>query len=303
MVLLRILKSILVVTWLAFSVAAGGVELPAESEATETPMNVIAAIGETDPPQPQVDFPAGVFSIGYGKLVLDDFVHVIRSPSQWSDQDWRHAGIAAAGVIVVGTILDRKAYERSVRLREREHEQRAKNFERLGANGAVLAVLGGFYVAGRFGNTESMYVAQDGLASSLIASAVITPALKYMIGRKRPRENKGSLTLDPFGDRNSSFPSGHTTQAFVLASTIASHYDQLSVKSLVYGLATMTGVARAYHGAHFASDAVAGALIGTYVGSTVAAYNTARRTSVNSKLSVMPTVAPSAIGLVVQVQF
>jgi membrane-associated phospholipid phosphatase len=278
-------------------------ELPAEPDVPDASTNMIAATGQADPMRSQPDYPAGVLSASYGKLLLDDLVYVIRSPSQWSDEDWRNAGIAAAGVIAVGSILDRKAYERSVKLREREHEQRAKNFERLGTNGAVLAVLGGFYVAGSMGNTESMYVAQDGLASSLIASAVITPALKLIVGRRRPSENEGSLHLKPFSDKNSSFPSGHTTQAFVLASTIASHYDQPWGKGLAYGLATMTGAARVYHGAHFASDVAVGALIGAYVGSTVAAYNTARRTNTGSRLSIMPTIAPRAFGIVMQMQF
>ncbi|OWW18456.1 hypothetical protein AYR66_00435 [Noviherbaspirillum denitrificans] len=267
------------------------------------PINTLAATGETGSSQQQRSFPSGVFSPSYGTLVLDDFVHVIRSPSQWTDEEWRHAGIAAASVVAVGALLDRRAYDRSVRMRARENEQRAKNFERIGTNGTVLTVLGGFYIAGRMGNAESMYVAQDGLASSLIASAVITPALKLIVGRKRPRENEGTLTLSPFSDKNSSFPSGHTTQAFVLASTIASHYDELWVKSLVYGLATMTGVARAYHGAHFTSDVVAGALVGTYVGKSVAAYNSARRTNVNSTFSIMPTITSGTFGIAMQVSF
>lgn len=303
MILRRAFKAAFAVTWLAVAVSARGVERPAESDGSETSMNMIAANGHADRMPPQREFPAGVLSVSYGKLLLDDLVFVIRSPSQWSDGDWRNAGIAAAGVIVLGSVLDRKAYERSVRLREREREQRARNFERLGNNRTVLAVLGGFYVAGSLGNTESMYVAQDGLAASLIASAVVTPALKLIVGRKRPRENEGSLKLKPFSDKNSSFPSGHTTQAFVLASTIASHYDQPWVKGLAYGLATMTGVARAYHGAHFASDVAVGALVGTYVGSTVAAYNSARRTSTASRLSIMPTISPGAFGIAVQVQF
>ncbi len=303
MALRQTLKTAVAVIWLAVAVSAAGMELPDESDVPEASANMIAATGQTDPTRPQSDFPAGVLSVSYGKLLLDDLVYVVRSPAQWSDEDWRNAGIAAAGVLVVGSILDRKAYERSVKLREREHEQRAKNIERLGTNGAVLAILGGFYVAGSLGNTESMYVAQDGLASSLIASAVITPALKLIVGRRRPRENEGSLNLKPFSDKNSSFPSGHTTQVFVLASTIASHYDQPWIKGLAYGLATMTGAARVYHGAHFASDVAVGALVGTYVGSTVAAYNTALRTNANSRLAIMPTLAPGAFGIVMQVQF
>jgi hypothetical protein len=182
------MKGALATVWIAFSFpSAAGTERIAEADSSHTLAEAIAEVDGTQSTPTSFAVPDGVFSVDYGKLVVDDLSEIIRSPTQWSQQNLRNAGIAAVGLIGVGALLDHKAYKRSIELRAREDETRARWFERIGSSRTALALLGGFYVAGMFGNTESMYVAQDGLASSLIASAVITPALKFVVGRKRPR--------------------------------------------------------------------------------------------------------------------
>ena len=86
--------------------------------------------------------------------------------------------------------------------------------------------VGWIYLAGLAGNDTADEVAQDGLAASLIASGLITPSIKLLVGRSRPRANEGIANFKPFSDPNASFPSGHTTEAFALASVIANHYDE-----------------------------------------------------------------------------
>src|SRR5665647_1374787 len=57
--------------------------------------------------------------------------------------------------------------------------------ERFGAEYSV-GVLGGFYLAGVIGNETAAEVAQDGLAASIIASGMITPARKSRYRRIPP---------------------------------------------------------------------------------------------------------------------
>ena len=88
------------------------------------------------------------------------------------------------------------------------------------------------------------------------ASAFI---LKTVIGQKRPPgpiEYK-HFTLD---SRYHAMPSGHTTTAFALATTVARHYPKY--KYLSYSLATLVGVSRLYEDMHWASNVVAGAGLG-----------------------------------------
>ena len=61
-----------------------------------------------------------------------------------------------------------------------------------------------------------------------------------------------------------------------------------------YSIAGLVGVARSYHGAHFASDVVAGALIGTPVGKSVVAHNNPLR---SGKVVLQPEITPESIGV------
>ena len=115
-------------------------------------------------------------------------------------------------------------------------------------------------------------VGMDGLAASLIASGLIAQPLKYAFGRSRPNQELGAKHFDPFsGDE--SFPSGHTTQAFAVATVVAEHYDSLWITVTSYTLASMVGFARINNDAHWASDVLAGAAIGTFVGDLVVKIN------------------------------
>lgn len=232
----------------------------------------------------------------YPEILVDDVKHVLTSPARWEDQDWKNLALAAAGIVGVGAILDGPVRD-EMRRHAPNDNPFLHNVERFGAQYS-FAVLGGFYVAGAIGNNDTaVAVAQDGLAASIIATGIITPTIKFITGRARPRENLGIAAFHPFSlsySSNSSFPSGHTTQAFAVASVIANHYDGTWVAYSSYTVAGLVGVARIYHDAHFTSDVVAGALIGTLVGKSVVAHNQSLR---SGKVAILPEIAPGFIGV------
>jgi hypothetical protein len=234
--------------------------------------------------------------LSYPEVVLDDVKHVLSSPARWQEQDWQSLGLAAAGVVGVAVILDRPIRD-EMRRHAPNDSRFMLNIERFGTQYS-LGVLGSFYLAGAIGsNDTAIAVAQDGLAASIIASGIVTPTIKFITGRARPRENLGIAAFHPFSlgySSNSSFPSGHTTQAFAVASVIASHYDETWVSYSSYTVASLVGVARIYHDAHFASDVVAGALIGTLVGKSLVGHNKSLR---STKVAVLPEIAPEFIGV------
>ena len=200
------------------------------------------------------------------------------------------------GVIGVAAIADRPIRDEMRRHAPTNNGLMLKS-ERFGAEYAVITV-GGFYLAGVMGNETAAEVAQDALAASIIASGMITPAIKLVTGRARPRENAGIASFHPLNlaySSNSSFPSGHTTEAFALASVIANHYEETWwATCAAYSIATLVGVARSYHDAHFASDVLAGGLIGTMVGKSVVTRNKALRAR---KLALLPEIAPGLVGV------
>ena len=80
-----------------------------------------------------------------------------------------------------------------------------------------------------------------------------------------------------------------------MASVIASHYDQRWVDVGAYGIAALVGYVRMTHDAHYLSDVVAGAVIGTTIGKLVV------RT--NQRARAKWTIAPARGGVVVSVRF
>ena len=108
----------------------------------------------------------------------------------------------------------------------------------------------------------------DSAIASILASGIITAASEFV-----DRVLTGPTGRYPFSGSDNSFPSGHATQAFAVASVISAHSDQVWVSVTAYTIAGLVGFARIYHNAHWTSDVTAGALIGTFVGRGVVALN------------------------------
>lgn len=88
---------------------------------------------------------------------------------------------------------------------------------------------------------------------------------KYAVGRSRPEKDLGTFDFSPLGKgaSGSSFPSIHMGTAFALVTPFAQQYDA----PWLYAVAGATGFGRIQQRQHFASDVVAGSLIGYCIGS------------------------------------
>lgn len=235
---------------------------------------------------------ASAVELSYPDVAINDVKHVVAAPAHWEEAEWRKVGWTSLAVISTAIVVDRPW--RDEMRRHSGNDPFIKQVERFGAEYAPL-VLGGFYVAGLASDDKNAeQVAQDGLTASIIASGLITPAIKLAVGRSRPRNNVGIAHFQPFSDPNASFPSGHTTEAFALASVIAAHYQEDWVGYSAYSVAGMVGLARTYHDAHFASDVLMGAVIGTLVGKSVVAHSPATH---SDKLILLPDFSQGLIGI------
>lgn len=204
--------------------------------------------------------PAHLISLDYAELTVADTEAVLTAPFSWNSGDWQTAGWSAAAIVGVGA-FDHGIKTGAQKYRTPGDNRLARDYQQLGAVGSFV-ILGVFEAWGELGgDSKARAVGMDGLTSSLIASGLIAPALKYAIGRERPSQTSGTYSFRPFrGDQ--SFPSGHTTQAFVLATAIAENYPEPVVRAVSYGGAALVGVARIQQNAHFGSDVVAGAVLG-----------------------------------------
>ena len=97
------------------------------------------------------------------------------------------------------------------------------------------------------------------------APSLLAALLKRAIGRGRPLhyDEYGTLQFEPnFLDWTfQSFPSGHATTAFSLALVLAFIAPRWTYVALVFG--ALIAVSRVILGAHYPSDIVAGAILGT----------------------------------------
>ncbi|HET7230921.1 MAG TPA: phosphatase PAP2 family protein [Longimicrobium sp.] len=200
-----------------------------------------------------------------------------------SDLYWA-AGFAGATVILAP--LDRslaRALQDSSLQASGLLEFSAKGVRLLASPGG-LALGSGVYAAGLVSGDRDL--AELGLHTTeavLIADG-ITGVIKMVAGRTRPSANPetpynfhfmGGLLGDPYR----SFPSGHTTSAFAAASAATEEVGHLwpehkaVVGVVLYGVAGLAGISRVYNNAHWASDVVVGAAIGSFTGWKVVRYN------------------------------
>jgi membrane-associated phospholipid phosphatase len=155
----------------------------------------------------------------------------------------------------------------------------------------VPGVIGAFYLGGMvFNNPEAKAVALDATSASIIAAGLALYPLKFTVGRARPGENLGAYHFKPFSGSDS-FPSGHTTEAFALATVIAEHYHSIWIDLGCYGIASAVGYARLDLNYHWASDVLAGAALGTFVGHVVVHVNHNRW-----GVQVQPVIGPTMKG-------
>ncbi len=133
---------------------------------------------------------------------------------------------------------------------------------------AALLAVGGYATR----DERMMDAGLDALESSVFAAGVVTPVIKRLAGRARPIYNLGKHSFHPLNSGYQSFPSGHATNAFAIYSAIASRYDDNAyVPAIAYTIATSVAIARVHDRVHFASDVIAGGLIGHAIAKSIVA--------------------------------
>ena len=102
------------------------------------------------------------------------------------------------------------------------------------------------------------------VAGATVLNFAITTALKYSVNRDRPFvtysdivNKTGKLITDP------SFPSGHTSTAFATATSVSLCYPKWFIIVPAYAYAGTVGYSRMRLGAHYPSDVISGAIIGS----------------------------------------
>jgi len=123
----------------------------------------------------------------------------------------------------------------------------------------------GIYLTGLIAQDESVRTTGRLLVETLILSGFTTITTRMIIGRSRPYNELGSGTFKPFtlDYFYHSFPSGHITISFAMATLLSHRIDTWWSYTGFYSLAALNTASRLYFSAHWASDTFVSAAIGT----------------------------------------
>ncbi|MBA4410144.1 MAG: phosphatase PAP2 family protein [Bacteroidota bacterium] len=219
----------------------------------------------------------------YFKKYWTDTKAVVISPASWDQNDWIKLGVLVSGTAGL-SLADQSVNDYFQKNRTAGLDRVSKNFlEPFGGNYSLL-LMSGFMAHGLIAKNQRSVSTSLLCLESFALASLFTRIPKILVGRERPNnpEGYGPYTIKgPF--HGNSFPSGHTTAVFAVASVVATQYrDTGWVPVTAYSVATLVGLSRIYDNKHWLTDVVAGATIGTLVGNLVNHRNS------NSKLTVVP---------------
>jgi len=121
----------------------------------------------------------------------------------------------------------------------------------------------GTLIYGLFKNDKTAQANAGGQLMNIGICTALTSASKYAIDRTRPEDRYPGDIHVVTTTHGYSFPSGHTSTAFTMATTLSLQYRKWYVTVPAYAWAGSVGYSRMYLGKHYPSDVMAGALVGT----------------------------------------
>ncbi len=234
---------------------------------------------------------------------IKDLGHVRRAPLCLKERSnlYLVGGVLGAGVLLYAN--DRQVLDIIQKNKSTTLVNISRTAEKTGNGAYELAFLGGVAGAGYvFKDDKLKDTAFMGMESFLAANAIGT-VMKYSLGRARPYHgNKHTFSPFNFSAAHASFPSGHTTSAFSIASVFAARYDSLWVGGLAYGAASAVALQRLYSNNHWPSDVLMSAFLGTVTGRAVVRFAQGCPVEKSSAL-VLPVLQPGYSGLTASVRF
>jgi len=205
---------------------------------------------------------------------LTDSRDIVLFPVRWNKYQW----IAFSGVVAVTAFLFTQdaTIQRIVQKNQNPFMNEASTYglERLGSGLYTIPALGLLYGVGAIiKNDKARYTALKGVEAYIIGF-LADNLIKQLTQRHRPYQDNPPnpwIWEGPFsGTINSSFPSGHSTNIFAVATVVATSYSKtIWVPVLCYTLAGLTAASRVYQNDHWFSDVFVGSALGFGIGRLV----------------------------------
>jgi membrane-associated phospholipid phosphatase len=243
---------------------AGALEQPA---ADDSAMPVAAADSSLPdvPPAPapqQQQSKSFAGSLGTAvKTIGEDELDILKSPFSVNALKWDAMAVGATGILIAND--ESVAHQVSP-----SWHNTSIDISNAGVYG-LGAAAGGIFVTGLI--THNEHAADTGIrsAEASVDSVILYAAMKAILARQRPYTGQGEGKFFSGNWTAGSFPSGHATLAWTLATVMAHEYPNWPMRLLMYGAATAVSTTRVTGGVHFPADVFAGSVIGFGVGTYV----------------------------------
>jgi membrane-associated phospholipid phosphatase len=210
----------------------------------------------------------------YAGWYFKDALHLLKSPVRWKAKDW---GVLSGTVATAAFLYTQDAKIRDFVLTHKSPAtiKTAHWVEPFGSGkygAAGLAALYGISLIGKYPTGKR--AALVAVESCVFSMGIVYP-LKTILHRHRPYYSNDPKIwtgpIFPISDHRLSFPSGHSTLAFTLASSLSYTYRETRwLPPVLYTFAGLTALSRVHDDKHWASDIFVGSLIGHFVGRAIA---------------------------------
>jgi hypothetical protein len=211
---------------------------------------------ETTPRSNSADIPAP----SLGDYLRDSVPDVLGGTERIFSRDTVPMALTGIGLTGLALFVDHRVDDY---FRDRNPMSHVEKYGRkIGSGYPELGIGLALFSAGELAGDRKL--ADTGITSleACGVDVVITEALKYAVGRKRPN-NEDRL----------SFPSGHASITAAMAASISEMYDwDLKISVPLYVTTAFVGASRLQAHEHYLSDVVAGTTLGTVVGIGFARY-------------------------------
>ena len=207
----------------------------------------------------------------YIRSYFSDSWQLVRSPGKWHTKELVTFGVVASAGVLAYTQDQRVQQYFTNHRNEIAHQSSKYIFEPFGSGLGSGILVGGLFIGGTLAHNERVAGTALTAVKSFAIASLGTGIFKQIAHRHRPFQ-------DPVPDRANwdgpfskfsytSFPSGHSTAAFSVATVFAMEYrETIWVPVLSYTLAAGTAISRLYDNRHWLSDVVIGSAFGFFTG-------------------------------------
>lgn len=184
-------------------------------------------------------------------------LHVLISGRAEGQRD----AVLIVGVIGAATLADRGLNGWIQDHRSSGSDAVARVFRNGGQPEVVFGIGGGMLAAGVISGRPALRRRGGRVLASLAVAGLTSTAIKRLAGRLRPAATTDPFLFKPFSNHES-FPSGHATMAFALATSLSHEIRNRWATAALYTFATGTAWSRMNDRRHWLSDVLAGAAVG-----------------------------------------